>query len=78
MQWCPITGQEAVNTSWKHRRFQLNQESIVDSAGGTDQWYRLPREAGESPSLDVPKSHPGMVLSSQLLVALVVQGGWTR
>ena len=48
----------------------------------TEHWHRLLREVGESPSLEIFRSHGHsqkvMVLGSLLKVALLEQKGWTR
>jgi len=44
----------------------------------TEPWPRLPREAVESPSLEISKTRLGKVLCSLLWVTLLRQGGWTR
>jgi len=41
----------------------------------TKPWHRLPREAVESPSLEIFKSHLDMVLGNQLEAALLEQEG---
>jgi len=42
----------------------------------TEPWHRLPREAVESPSLEILKTHLDKVLCSLLWVTLLGQGGW--
>ena len=44
----------------------------------TEHWNRLPREAVESPSLEIFKTHLDKVLCSLLWVTLLQQEGWTR
>ena len=44
----------------------------------TEHWNRLPREAVESPSLEILKTRLDTVLNSVLEVTLVEQGGVTR
>jgi len=50
----------------KHGRFSLNIRKHFLTVGGTKHWHRLPREAVESPSLEIFKSHLGTVLGRQL------------
>jgi len=44
----------------------------------TEPWNRLPREAVESPSLEIFNIRLDKVLCSLLWVTLLRQGGWTR
>ena len=44
----------------------------------TEHWHRLPREAVESPSLEILKICVDMVVGNGLCVALPEQGCWTR
>ena len=44
----------------------------------TEHWNRLPREAVESPSLEIFKTRLDEVLCSLLKVTLLRQGGWAR
>lgn len=46
----------------KQRRFHLNIRKNFSIVRVTEQWYRLLREVVESPSLEIFKSHLGMVL----------------
>ena len=66
-QWCPVAGPEAMGTNWtdrtrdnghrlKHRRFALNIREHLFTVRVTEHWNRLPREAVESPSLNILKS----------------------
>jgi len=49
----------------KHRKFRLNMRKNF-SLRVTEHWNRLPREAVESPSLDIFKTHLDKVLYSLL------------
>ncbi|KAK4833045.1 hypothetical protein QYF61_027547 [Mycteria americana] len=59
----------------KHRRFPLNIRKHFFSVRATKHWHRLPREAVESPSLEIFKSRLDTVLGSQLWAALLEHGG---
>ncbi|KFQ88236.1 hypothetical protein N337_01037, partial [Phoenicopterus ruber ruber] len=48
----------------KHRRFHLNIRKHFFTVRVTEHWHRLPREAVESPSLEIFKSHLEMVLGN--------------
>jgi len=43
-----------------------------------EHWHRLPREAVESPSLEILKSQLDMVLGKWLQVSLARAGNWSR
>jgi len=49
----------------KHRRFPLNIRKHLFIVRVTEHWHRLPREAVESPALEIPKSHLAMALLEQ-------------
>jgi len=49
----------------KHRKFQLNMRKNF-TLRVTEHWNRLPREAVESPSLEIFKTHLDKVLCSLL------------
>ncbi|GAB0178677.1 mitochondrial enolase superfamily member 1 [Grus japonensis] len=53
----------------EHRKFHLSMRKNFFTVGVTEQWNRLPREAVESPSLEIFKTH---------LDTILLQGGWTR
>ena len=55
----------------KHRKFQLNMRKNVFTLRLTEPWPRLPREAVESPSLEIFKTHLDKVLYSLLWVTLL-------
>jgi len=61
----------------KQRKFQLNTRKNFFPLRVTELWNRLPREAVESPSLEIFKTRLDMVLCSLLWVTLLRQGGWT-
>ena len=62
----------------KQRKLQLNRRKSFFPLGVMEPWPRLPREAVESPSLEIFKTRPNVVLCSLLWVTLLRQGGWTR
>jgi len=51
----------------KHRKFHLNTRKNFFPLRVTEPWPRLPREAVESPSLEIFKTHLDKVLCSLLL-----------
>jgi len=61
----------------KQRKLQLNMRKIIFPLRVTEPWHRLPREAVESPSLEIFKTPLDAVLCSLLWVTLLGQGGWT-
>ncbi|KFQ87900.1 hypothetical protein N337_08700, partial [Phoenicopterus ruber ruber] len=48
----------------QHRRFPLNIREHFFTVRVTELWHRLPREAVESPSLEIFKSHLDVVLGN--------------
>jgi len=50
----------------KHRKFHLNMRKNFFTLRVTEHWNRLPREAVESPSLEILKTHLDKVLCSLL------------
>jgi len=58
----------------KHRKFQLNMRKNYFPLRVTEHWNRLPREAVESPSLEIFKTCLDKVLCSVLWVTLLRQG----
>jgi len=61
----------------KHGKFQLNMRKNFFTLRVTEPWNRLPREAVDSPSLEIFKTHLDVVLCSLLWVTLLQQGCWT-
>jgi len=61
----------------KHRKFRLDMGKNFFTLRVTEPWHRLPREAVESPSLEIFKTHLDKVLCSLLWVTLLRQGSWT-
>ena len=68
LQWCLVTGPEGTGTNWN------TEGSLWTSVRVTKPWHRLPREAVESPSLEILKSCLNNVLGNQLYVALLSRG----
>ena len=62
----------------KQRKFRLNRRKNFFPLRVTEPWPRLPREAVESPSLEIFQTPLDAVLCSLLWVTLLWQGGWTR
>jgi len=58
----------------KQRKFQLNTRKNFFPLRVTEPWHRLPREAVESPSLEIFQNHLDKVLCSLLWVTLLRQG----
>jgi len=58
----------------KQRKFQLKMRKNFFPLRMTEHWPRLPREAVESPSLEIFKTHLDAVLCSRLWVTLLGQG----
>ena len=65
-QWCPVRGQGAMGTNLKHRKFRLNMRKNFFPLRVTEHCNRLPREAVESPSLEIFKTRLDKVLCSLL------------
>jgi len=61
----------------KHRKFRLNMRNNFFPLRVTEHWNRLPREVVESPSPEIFKIRPDVVLCNLLWVNLLRQGGWT-
>lgn len=51
--------------------------TVVDGSRVTEHWLRLPREAVESPCLEILKTHLDTVLGNVLWVSLLDQRGWS-
>jgi len=62
----------------KQRKLQLKMRKNFFPLRVPEPWPRLPREAVESPSLEIFKIYLHAVLCSLLWVTLLRQGGWTR
>ena len=58
----------------RHRKLQLNPRKNFFPLRVTEPWPRLPREAVESPSLEIFKTHLDKVLCSLVWVTLLWQG----
>jgi len=61
----------------KQRKFCLNMRKNFFPLRVTEPWNRLPREAVESPSLEIFKTCLEAVLCCLLWVTLLWQGVWT-
>ncbi|KAK4817897.1 hypothetical protein QYF61_002281, partial [Mycteria americana] len=60
----------------KHRMFPLNIKKYFFPMRVTEHRHRLPEKTVESLSLEILKSRLDIILSNQLWVALLDQGGW--
>jgi len=65
-QWCPVTGQGDNSHKLKHRKFHMNTRKNFLTLRVTEHWNRLPREAVDSPSLEIFKTHLDEVLCNLL------------
>ena len=61
----------------KQRKLHLNMRKNFFTLRVTEPWPRLPREAVDSPSLEIFKTRLDKVLCSLLWVTMLGQGGWT-
>ena len=61
----------------KQGKFQLNMRKNFFPLRVMEPWHRLPREAVDSPFLEIFKTRLDKVLCSLLWVTLLWQGGWT-
>jgi len=61
----------------KQRKLQLNMRKNFLPLRVMEPWPRLPREAVDSPSLEIFQTRLDKVLRSLLWVTLLRQGGWT-
>jgi len=58
-------------------RFRLDiRKNLLERAAG--HWHRLPREVGESPSLEVFENHVDMALRDTVSGHGVMGHSWTR
>lgn len=63
-QWHPVTGQEPMATKSNTERVHLNMMKHFFAVRVTMHCHKLPREVLESPSSEILKSHPDMVLGN--------------
>ncbi|GAB0184879.1 hypothetical protein GRJ2_000953200 [Grus japonensis] len=64
-QWCPVTGNGGNGHKLEHGKFCLNVKKNF-TLRVTEHWNRLHREAVESPSLEIFKTHLDMLLCNLL------------
>jgi len=65
-QWCPATGQGAMGTNLKHKKFHPNTRKSLFTLRVMEHWNWLPREVVDSPSLEIFKTHLHEFLCSLL------------
>ena len=73
---CQKDGARLFSVVPSQRNFQLNLRKNFFPLRVTEPWPRLPREAVESPSLEIFQTRLDVVLCSLLWVTLLGQGGW--
>lgn len=66
LQWCPLTGPEALSTDWNMGMSSWLSGNIVKVA---DHWHRVYREAEQSHNLEILKTCLDIVLSIQLCLS---------
>ena len=76
--WCDRSSLCLFQSMGKRRKLQLNPRKNFFPLRVMEPWPRLPRGAGESPSLEIFKPCLDAVLCSLLWVTLLQQEGWTR
>ena len=56
-QQCPVTEQGGNGNKQEHREFHTNMGKNLFTLGVAEYWHGLPREAAESPFLEILKTH---------------------
>ena len=72
LQWCPVSGQEAMGTNW-HTGAPTEHQEHSCAVQVTEQQHRLSRDCGVS-SLRISSSCLDVALGTLLWVALLEQG----
>lgn len=74
ISWSPVNEEKDSGHKLKHSKFHLNIIETFSAGWVVRDRNKLPREAVDSPSLDISKTHLERVLSNPLQVTLL----WTR
>jgi len=77
-QWCPANRTRGNGHKLECKKFHLNVGKSFFSVRAMEHWNRLPREAVESPSLEIFSTSLANFLCNLLYGARFRRGGWTR